>query len=46
MVKSAWAEDMVQSLYYLDPNEKITRLIEKIQLKIINSVPSSSIKFA
>ena len=47
MVESAWAEDMGQFLYHLDPNtRKITRKLEKLQMKIINSVPSSLTKFA
>ena len=42
---SAWAEDMGQFLYHLDPNtKKITRSLEKIKLKI--SVPSSLTKLA
>ena len=45
MVESTWAEDMGQFLCYLDPDtRKITRRLEKLHLKIINSVPSSSIK--
>ena len=37
IVKSIWAEDMGQFLYHLDPNtRKITRRLEKLQLKIIN----------
>ena len=41
MVKSAWAEDMGQFLYHLDPNtRKITRSLEKIKLKIINKQSS------
>ena len=37
--ESAWAEDMGQFLYYLDPNtRKITRRREKLQLKMINKV--------
>ena len=42
-----WVEDMGQFLYHLDPNtRKITRRLEKLQLKIINSFPSSLIKLA
>ena len=41
MVKSAWAEHMGQFFYQLDLDTKITRRLEKIKLKIINSVPSS-----
>ena len=47
MVKSTWAEDMGQFLYHLDTHKikiKIKRGLEKIKLKIINSVPSSSTK--
>ena len=45
MVESTWAEDMGQFLYHLDlDTRKITRRLEKLQLKIINSVPSSLIK--
>ena len=45
MVKSAWAEDMGQFLYHLDPDtRKITRRLEKLQLRKMNSVPSSLIK--
>ena len=37
MVKSAWAEDRGQFLYHLDPEtRKVTRRLEKLQLKIIN----------
>ena len=43
MVESAWAEDMGQFLYHLDPNTGKIRL-EKLQLKIINSILSSLIK--
>ena len=40
--KTASAEDIGQFLYHLDPDtRKITRGIEKINLKIINSDPSS-----
>ena len=47
MVESAWAEDMGQFLYHLDPNtRKITKRLEKIKLKTINSVPLSLIKLA
>ena len=47
MVKSAYAEDMGQFLYHLDHDTtKITRRLEKLQLKIINSVISSLIKLA
>ena len=40
MLESTWAEDMGQFLYHLDSD------IEKIKLKIINSVPSSLTKLA
>ena len=44
-VENAWAKDMGQFLYQLDPNtRKITRRLEKLQLQIINSVPSSLTK--
>ena len=34
MVESAWAEDMEQLLYHLDPDtRKITRIFEKLQIK-------------
>ena len=47
MTKSAWTEDMGQFLYYLDPDtRKITRQLEKIKLKIINSVALSLTKHA
>ena len=47
MVESTWAEDMGQFLYHPDPDtRKITRSLEKMKLKIINSVPSSLIKLA
>ena len=47
MVESAWAGDMGQFLYHLDPDaRKITRSLEKIELKIINSVPASLTKLA
>ena len=36
MVESAWAEDMGQFLYHLDPNTRKIRSLEKIKLKIIN----------
>ena len=36
MVESAWAEDMGQFLYHLDPDiRKIKSRLEKLQLKII-----------
>ena len=39
IVESAWAEDMGQFLYHLDPNtRKIKRGHEKIKLEIINCV--------
>ena len=42
---SSKVEDIEQFLYHLDPNtRKITRRPEKLQLRIINSVPSSLIK--
>ena len=47
LVKSAWAEDMGQLLYHLDPDpRKITKRLEKLQLRIINSFPSFLIKLA
>ena len=47
MIESDWAEDMGQFLYHLDPDtKKITRSLEKIKLKIINSVPLSLTKLA
>ena len=47
MVESTWAEDMRQFLDQLDPDtRKITRRLEKIKLKIINSVPLSLTKLA
>ena len=47
MVESTCAEDMGQFLYHLDPDtRKITRRLEKIKLKIINSVPSFLTKLA
>ena len=47
MDENAWVEDMGQFLYHLDPDtRKITRRLEKIKLKIINSVPSSLRKLA
>ena len=47
MVESAWAEDIGQFLYYLDPDtRKITRRLEKIKLKIMNSVLSFLTKLA
>ena len=40
MIESAWAEDMGQFLYHLDSDtRKITKTLEKIKLKMINSVP-------
>ena len=45
MIESIWAENMGQFLYRLNRNSrKITRL-EKLLLKIINSVPSSLVRF-
>ena len=44
MDKSAWAEDIEQFLYLLDHDKKKTRSFEKLNFKIINSVPLSSIK--
>ena len=42
MVESTWTEYMGQFLYHPDPDtKKIKRRLEKIKLKIINSVPSS-----
>ena len=42
MVESAYAEDMGQFLYHLDPDtRKITGSLEKRKLKMIKSVPSS-----
>ena len=36
MVESAWAEDMGQFFYHLDPDSrKTTSRLEKLQLKII-----------
>ena len=47
MVKSAWAKNMGQFIYHLDPNtRKITRSLEKMKLKIINGVLSSLTKLA
>ena len=47
MVESPWTEDMGQFLYHLDPDtRKITRRLERIKFKIINSVPSSQTKLA
>ena len=47
MVESAWAEDMGQFLNHLGPDSrKIARRLEKLLLKIINTVPSSLIKLA
>ena len=47
MVDSDWAEDIGQFFYHQDPNtRKITRRFEKLQLKMINSVPLSLIKLA
>ena len=47
MVESALAENMEQFLYHLDPDtSKITKSLEKMKLKIINSVPSSLTKLA
>ena len=47
MVESTWAEDMGQFLYHLDPDtRKITRSLDKMELKIINSIPSSLTTFA
>ena len=41
MVESTWVEDMGQFLYHLDPGtRKIARRLEKLQFKIMNSVPS------
>ena len=41
-VESAWAENMGQFIYHIDPDtRKITRRLEKVQLKMINCVPSS-----
>ena len=46
MVESAWAEDIGQFHYHLDPDTReITRRLEKIKLRIINSVLSSLTKF-
>ena len=46
MVERAWAEDMGQFLYHIDPDtKKIKRRLEKI-LKIINSVPQFLTKFS
>ena len=43
--ENAWAEDMGRFLYHVDPDtRKITRSLEKIELKIINSVISSLTK--
>ena len=42
MVESTRAEDMGQFLYHFDPDtkkKKITKRLEKLQLKMINSVP-------
>ena len=42
MVESAWVEDIGQFFLHQDPDtRKITRSLEKIKLKIVNSVPSS-----
>ena len=47
MIESAWAEDMGQFLYHLALDvRKIIRRLEKLQLIMINSVPSSLIKLA
>ena len=47
MGESTQAEDMGQFIYHLDPDtRKITWYLEKIKLKIINSVPLSLTKFA
>ena len=46
MVECAWVEDMGQFLYHLDSDWRVARRLEKLQSKIINSVPSSLIKLA
>ena len=47
MVESTLAEYMGQFLLHLDPDtRKITKRLDKLQLKIINSVPSYLIKLA
>ena len=44
-VESTGAEDMGQFLNHLNPDtRKITRRLEKLQLKIINNIPLSLIK--
>ena len=45
--QSAWAKDMGQFIYHLHPDTwKITRSLENIKLKLINSVPSPLTKLA
>ena len=45
MVESDWTVDMGQFLYHLHPDtRKLTMILEKIKIKIINSVPSSLTK--
>ena len=47
VVESAWAEDVRPFLCHLDPDtRKITRRLEKIELKENYSVPSSLTKLA
>ena len=47
MVESAGTENMGQFIYDLDPDtRKISRSLEKMKLKIINSVTSSLTKLA
>ncbi len=47
MVESAWAEDMGQFLYHLDlDTRKIPKRHGKLQLKIINNVPSPLLELA
>ena len=47
LVECAWVEDMGQFRYLLDPDtRKRIRKLTKLQLKILNIVPSSLIKLA
>ena len=47
MVESGWAKHMGQFFHHPEPDtRKIKSSLEKIKLKIINSVPSSSTKLA
>ena len=45
MLESTWVADTGQFLYHLDSDtRKITRSLEKIKPKVINSVPPSLTK--